>query len=114
MGLTERNIVITIILSFVTCGIYAIYWVYKMLDELYTYTGQPSSAAVDIIIGLVTMWVWPAYKFAQLESAANAKAGFPVEDKTIIYIILSVVGLSIVVDLLVQSNINKLVAAGNR
>lgn len=33
-GIQERNIAVSIILSFVTCGIYAIYWFISLTDDM--------------------------------------------------------------------------------
>jgi hypothetical protein len=62
-----------------------------------------------MVIGLFTLWIYPAYKVAKLQMEALPKAGLQEEDNTLIYIILCVFGLAIVVDILVQSSINKMV-----
>lgn len=109
----ERNVVLCVVLVIVTCGLYAIYWNYKMLDEMYTYTGQQNNAVIDVVIGFFTLWIFSSYKMAKLENEANAKAGLPAEDKAMMYIILSVLMLSLVVDILTQLNLNK-IATGNK
>jgi len=112
MILQERNIVVCILLSIITCGIYAIYWQYRMLYDLYAYTGQPSSAGVDILLGFFTLWIIPAYKIAKLQMEAQLKTGLFMEDNTVIYIILCCFGLAIVVDAIAQSSINRIIEKG--
>ena len=46
-GIGPRSIPVAIILSIVTCGIYGIYWMYKMgerLDTLYVQMGMPAQS----------------------------------------------------------------------
>ncbi len=71
----ERNIVVCILLSIITCGIYGIYWNYKIGKEMYE---------------------------------ANQKKGISTSDNSVLYLILSIFGLSIVTYCLVQNELNTL------
>jgi len=62
MTLTKRNIVLAVILSFVTCGIYGFYWCYKMgalLDEAAARRGMPtqSRGVLYLILGLIGLGI---------------------------------------------------------
>jgi len=83
-----------------------------MLDEMYTYLDEPSNAIVDILIGVVTLGIYLAYKLAKLTMEVNAKAGLPADDKVVLYIIFALVGLAWVNVILTQNDINKIVAKG--
>jgi len=52
-----RSPALVIILSIVTCGIYAWYWIYKMSEELQRATGKSTiSPGVELLLCIVTCW----------------------------------------------------------
>ena len=55
-GQNDRNIAIAILLSFVTCGIYAIYWFITLTDEVNAKYGDPNatSGAMAFLFPLIT------------------------------------------------------------
>lgn len=71
----QKNIAVCIILSFITCGIFAIYWNYKMGKQIYE---------------------------AKLARGLNAS------DNSILYLILSLLGWSIINVALMQSDLNEM------
>ena len=60
----QRNIALCIILSIITCGIYGLYWIYKLTEDVNTLKGDPNatSGGVVILLGIITcgiyMWYW--------------------------------------------------------
>ena len=46
----ERNIVVCIILSLVTCGLYTYYWLYVLNEDLRTYTGNKNGTSGGMVI----------------------------------------------------------------
>lgn len=66
--------ILAVILTIITCGIYGIYWNYKMGQKLYR---------------------------------AGAKNNVTISDNSLIYLIVSLVGLGIVNYCLMQSDLNK-------
>ena len=76
----ERNIVVCVLLSIITCGIYGIYWNYKVGKEMYE---------------------------------ANQKKGIITSDNSVMYLILSLVGFSIVTFCIVQNELNALAKKDN-
>jgi hypothetical protein len=47
---TIRSVGMTILLFFVTCGIYGLYWAYKVGEELQRYTGRGLGGLVHLLI----------------------------------------------------------------
>lgn len=68
---------------------------------------------VDVLIGFFTLWIFPVYKLAKLQAEAQEKAKVPVEDNTVMYIVLCCIGLAIVTFAIAQSAINKLVKSSD-
>lgn len=52
----QRNIALCIILSIVTCGIYGLYWIYKLTEDVNKLTGDPNatSGGMVILLGIIT------------------------------------------------------------
>ena len=58
----ERNSALVLVLSFVTCGVYWFYWIYKTSDELQRQTGDTSiNPGIDLLLTLVTCGMWGMY-----------------------------------------------------
>ena len=59
----NRSIVVSIILSIVTCGIYGIYWFVKLNDELNAAAGKQNatSGGVAVLLTLVTCGIYGFY-----------------------------------------------------
>lgn len=108
MNIQKRSIVTCIILAIVTCGIYGIYWMIKLNDEINEMVGdtQATSGGMVFLLSLITCgiygWYW-LYKMGEkcddIKKANSSSA--------IIYLVLGIFGLSIVSYCLMQDTINK-------
>lgn len=109
----ERSVATSIILSLVTCGLYALYWEYTLSEDLRELSGDSSlSGSMAIILGLVTCGIYTLYWYYKIGSALKAaqeKKGKAVSDQSLIFVILGVVGFGIVSMAIAQSEVNKLV-----
>ena len=112
-NIQTRNLVTSIILSIVTCGIYGIYWFIVLTDEINLLTKEEKdlSGALSFVLSLVTCgiysYIW-AYKMGQKVDKLNGnKDG----SSGILYLLLVLFGLGIVNYALIQETINKTVEA---
>ena len=113
MIIEKRSIPTAIVLSIITCGIYMIYWEYKILDSMYRATNQPSTAGMDVLLSIITCGIYGIYMLYQagkMESQAMANYGLPEKNEAVLYVILGVFGLAVVSFCILQSNINNLLA----
>lgn len=115
----KKDLVVAIILSIVTCGIYGIYWFITMTDDVKTVSGdtQLSSGGMAFLWTLLTCGIYGiywAYKMGELMKVAYEKNGMPVKDNSILYLILEFFGLGIVVYALVQSDLNIIADKGGK
>ena len=112
-GIEKRDIAITIILSIVTCGIYGLVWLARMTDDLNKISNRTDdfSGGVVVLLTLLTgglFAIYWAYKAGDKLNEAKAMRGIPTDNNaSILYMILYFVGLGIVTDALVQSELNK-------
>ena len=102
-----------IILSIITCGIYGLYWIYKLTEDVNTLKGDPNatSGGIVILLGIITcgiyMWYW-LYKQGDNLDQIKASRGLPAGNSGILYLILAIVGLGIISYALMQNELNQL------
>lgn len=113
----KRNIVVCLLLSIVTCGIYGLYWLYTIadtFDKAQTPNKIGTSPVVTIILWIVTggIYGWYAfYKWGKQTPELAALYGRTAEDRGVLYLILSIVALTIVNYCLIQNDFNNLADA---
>ena len=111
----ERNIAVCVILSIVTLGIYGIYWMIVLANDVNTVSENPNgtSGVIVFLLSLVTCgiyyWYWSYQAGGKLYEAKQQK-GIGGDNMAVVYLILCVVGLSIVTECLIQNERNKLAA----
>lgn len=108
----EKNIVVSIILSIVTCGIYSLYWMCCVNDDVDVIAENPNkrSAGMVVLLTIITCGIYGFYWWyvnGQLMEQANQKSNIASSSNAVLYLVLSIFGLSIVNYILIQSDINK-------
>lgn len=108
----ERNVVVSILLSIVTCGIYQLYWYCTITDDVDAISNNPEkrNGVLVILLTLVTCGIYGVYwwyKNGQLMEESNKRANISGSSSPILYLILSLFGLSVINFILVQLDINK-------
>ena len=104
----NQNIAIAVILSIVTCGLYGIYWMIKLNDEVNQICGdtQATGGGLVFLFTLITCgiygWYW-MYKMGEKCDQIKGVNG----SSGILYLILGIFGLGIVSYCLMQDTINK-------
>lgn len=108
---TKREILTAILLSLVTCGIYGIFWFITMTDDANQVSGEATpSGAMAFLYSLITCGIYSffwSYKMGQKMYAAGKKHGKEIADNSVLYLVLSLFGLSIVNYCLIQNDLNK-------
>lgn len=114
----EKNIILNIVLTFITCGIYGLVWFVQMTDDAIGYSEdtEMQSGILALVLTLVTCGLYGFYwdyKMAKMIESAQTKNNLPASNNSIMYIILHLVGLSIVNYCLIQSDLNNITKAKN-
>lgn len=110
----KRDIVLCIILSIVTCGIYGIIWLIGIVDDLNVAAGTPedTSGVVVFLLTLITCGIYGiywAYTAGEKINSIHERSGQRREEYTgILYLVLNLFQLSIVTYCLIQSELNKI------
>ena len=110
MNIKKRNIVTAIILSIITCGIYAIYWAIMLAKEAVSVNDSNDNGLVEILLMIFLPFLGFFLAEQKLAKGCAAK-GITHNDNSILYLILGIVGLSIVNFCMMQNDLNKIVDA---
>ena len=110
-NIKPRSIVTAIILSVVTCGLYAIYWFVSLTNEMNKASGRvnDTNGGIAFLLTLVTCGIYGyfwAYKMGEKRDAIANESG----SSNILYLVLMIFGLGIVVYGLLQDTLNKAIA----
>lgn len=108
----NRNIVLQIVLTIVTCGLYGFYWFITLTDDAARKADDPKLNGVTaLLLTIVTCGIYGYYwyyKMGKTLKAAGEKNGVAIDDNSVLYIILGVFGLGIVAWCLMQADLNKM------
>ena len=107
----NRNIAMQVILSILTCGIYGLYWFITMTDESNILSDEKTtSGGMAVLLTLVTCGIYSFYwnyKMGQKLNLAGRKYNKSISDNSVLYLVLSLLSLTIVNYCLIQSDLNK-------
>ena len=109
----NRNLVVCIILSLVTCGIYGIYWFICVNNDSNTVSNdpKPTSGGMAFLLTLVTCGIYSlywAYKRGEIIDNYYVNKGMAKPSNSVLYLVLCLVGFSIVTYCLLQNELNKI------
>ena len=108
---TNRNIALAIILSIITCGLYNLYWICSLTDDVNFINDEENdtSGVLTIVFGIVTcgiyLFYWN-YIMGRKMYSAGQRNNKNITDNSIIYLLLSLFGLSLVNCCLIQNDLN--------
>lgn len=107
----NRSIALSIILSIITCGIYGLFWYAFMTNDANKVSGEydSTSGGLTILYSLLTCGLYKiywSYKVGKQLYNAGSNYGKDISDNSILYLILSLFGLSIISDALIQNDLN--------
>ncbi len=108
----RRDIAISVVLSIITLGIYALYWMYQISEDVNALVGRQwhCSSGIVILLTIVTFGIYGIYWWymagqALDEYIVSKESGMP-GSRGVVYLVLSIFGLSIVSLALCQNELN--------
>ncbi len=113
-GVTERNIAVYIILSFVTCGIFLYYWLYCLHEDVKRLSGDTNapSGGITILLCIVTCGIYTLYwmykQGTSIDAINQARGKGSGNNSGVLYLILAILGVGIVNYCLMQNELNKI------
>lgn len=108
----KRDLAIQLILSFITCGIYSLYWMVTITDDVNKLLDEKNdSGMVNLLLSIITCGIYLIYwnyDIGKKLKKIGDKYSLEIQDNSIIYMILSILKLDIVSYTLIQSDLNKI------
>lgn len=106
----EKNIVLYVILTLVTCGLFGLFWMASLADDVNIVSNSnDTSGAVVVILSIVTCGIYGlywAYKCGEKLDQAKMNRGIPASNGGILYLLLYIFG-GVIAYAIIQSELNK-------
>ena len=111
MVVEKKNIAVYVLLSIITCGIFAIVWAIHLARDAVHIKDENDDGTLEIVLMIFLPFL--GFFFAEKKFAEGCAArGIAHNDNSIVYLILGLVGLGIVNYCLMQNELNKLADMG--
>jgi hypothetical protein len=112
----KRDIVVSVILTLITCGIYGLYWMACLNDDANQMAEctNAQSGGMVVLLSIITCGIYALYWNYQMGKRLyeiQLKKNQFATDNSILYLILALLGLSIVNYCLIQDELNKNIVA---
>lgn len=107
----KRSIGTSILLSIFTCGIYGIFWLYSIINDVCDLKGIDRTAGKDILLTILTCGIYGyfvMYKIGAGIDDIRHSRGLNAGSNGILYLVLHLFGLGIVAFAMAQHSINEL------
>ena len=106
----ERNIALCIVFCIITCGIYGIYWMIVLNDELLDALGEDgTSGGMVFLFSLISCGIYGLYWIYQMGKRVdrlNERYGRHTDNSGLLYLLVSIIGLQIVIYAIIQNELN--------
>ena len=94
---TPRDPALTLVLILLTCGLYYLYFIYKVSQETQDFLEEPEiSPGVEVLLSLLTCGLWNIYwdyRMGKRIARISVEAGLPPTDNAVLYLILDLLGV---------------------
>ncbi len=111
-AISRRSIPMCIILSIVTFGIYGLYWLYSLANDINTLTHQEQPSGFKVLV--LTIITLGFYELYWLYKAGERINEFQLERgiisdnyRSLVYLILGILGWNIIAWAFIQNDLNK-------
>lgn len=116
MFINKRSIATSIILSIITCGLYGLYWIACMANDINALEDnhEGTTGGTVVLLTIVTCGIYGIYFIFQASKRVFflfEDYGVRTSDNSIINLILTIVGVGLVAYAILQNDINHLIDA---
>lgn len=113
----QRSVGMCIVLSIVTCGIYALYWYACLTRDVNEVTrgAKTAEGGMAVLLDIVTCGIYGiywAYRAGERLDAERTANGAPYGNLALVYLLLSIFGLGLIAYALVQNELNQFTLDG--
>lgn len=108
----QRNIVLYVILTIVTCGLFGLFWYISLTNDANDLLGEPgTSGGMALLLNFITCGLYGfywSYKMGEKIDRIKSSRGQYPGNNAVLYLIIYVVGVGFLNYILMQNEINKL------
>ncbi|WP_130863546.1 DUF4234 domain-containing protein [Bacilliculturomica massiliensis] len=109
----KRNIALCIVFSIITCGIYGLYWLACLADDTNRASSRTNetSGVLVVVFSIITCNIYHiywCYKAGEKIDEARQMRGLAAKNSGIVYLLLTLFGLSVVSWALLQNELNEI------
>lgn len=105
-----RSVALCIVLSIVTCGIYGLYWIACLNDDINEVTGNSGTSGLMVVLfSFITCgiyFIYWGYKMGDILDRNRIQYKIPTGSLPIVFLLLNLFGLGIVSLALMQNEVN--------
>lgn len=109
--INKRDIATQIILTVITCGIYGLYWIAEITDDINNLREDYTTSGVTVVLlSILTCGLYLVYwnyDIGRKLYNLGQENGKDINDNSIIYMILSIIKGDLINLILIQSDLNK-------
>ena len=114
-----KSVAKVIILTIITCGIYYYVWQYRTVEDIKRYLNAPNatSGGMVVLLSIVTCGIYGIYWWYVVgkdQMLMQEKAGLPITDNKVLYLILSIFSFDIINMGILQNELNSIYTQGNK
>ena len=106
----ERNIALCILFTILTCGIYGLYWMVVLNDDMLDALNEyGTSGTLVLVLDIVTCGIYGLYWIYQMGKRVdrlNEMYGRRTDNSGLLYLLISILGFSIVAYGVAQNELN--------
>ena len=112
-AIEERNIGLCIVLTIITIGIYGLYWMYLVVEDVNSLLETPNATSGGMVVLLsictcsIYLIYWMYITGQALDNYVVTKENGQPGSRGVLYLVLTIVGLSIVSTALLQNELNQ-------
>jgi len=109
----NRSLVLAIIFTILTCGIYGIYWMIQLNNSINALAGEheATSGGMVFLFTLLTCGIYGIFWMYKMGERVDKIKGVEGGNSHILFLILGILGLGIVNYCIMQDTINKRIGA---
>ena len=112
----QRNIIVSVILSIITCGIYGLYWIIKQTDDSIALVEEEGTQGLMVLFfTIITFGIYGIFWSYAMDKRLNKierKRKIGSKNHSLLYIIFYILGVIITLAL-IQSRINNIISASS-
>lgn len=110
MNSRHRNIALCIIFTLITCGIYSIYWMIVLNDDMLdALQEEGTSGGMVFLLSLITCGIYGLYWMYQMGTRVdrlNSRYGRYTDNSGMLYLVVSLLGFGIILYVVMQNELN--------